>query len=250
MGIGDQFWYAWPWVDVGMAAVMLVLLFGTNLLRGADAPRWRDPYWLAWAAMPAYLIHQFEEYALHITDGQYDIIAQVLSLSAFDLSDLPMAHFPLVNIALVWVGAPLAAWLGRKLQNPVVALSPFGFLLANGLLHAVQAISGMLPVASNPGFFTGAFVFLPLVVLAIVVSVHGGYMGAKGVAAFLVSGIVGHALLGAAYGISAVAGPAAVLVFDVLAGLSPALVALLLCKVFKIERPKAAAQDRTSKARG
>ena len=104
----------------------------------------------------------------------------------------------------------------------------------------------MLPVASNPGFYTGTFVFLPLVALAIVISIRGGYMGVKGVVVFLASGIIGHALLGAAYGISAVAGPAAVLAFDVLAfdvlaGLSPALVALLLCKVFRIGVPKTTA---------
>ena len=128
MSMADVFWYAWPWVGLGMGIVMLVLLFATDLMRESDAPRWRDPYWLAWAAMPAYLVHQFEEYALNIVDGHYVIVEQVFvnAGSVMDLSALPMFHFPLVNIALVWAGVPLAAWLGARLKNPVVALSPYG----------------------------------------------------------------------------------------------------------------------------
>ena len=237
MGIVEQFWWAWPWMGLGMAVVMLVLLFGTDLLHGMDAPRWRDPYWLAWLAMPAYLVHQFEEYPLHITDGQYDIVSTVLAIPVFDLSQLPMAHFPMVNIALVWVGVPLAAWLGRRMGNPVVALAPFGFLLLNGFVHVAQAVSGMMPAPVNPGFFTGAFVFLPLVALAIVVCVRGDFMDGKGLAIALVSGAIGHILLGVAYALCSATGPAFVLCFDVLAGLAPMLLALLFCRIFKVRIP-------------
>ncbi|MBQ9004544.1 MAG: HXXEE domain-containing protein, partial [Eggerthellaceae bacterium] len=162
MNIADAFWHAWPWVGLGMGIVMLVLLFATDLLRATGCPRWRDPYWLAWAAMPAYLVHQFEEYALNVVDGNYVIIEQVFSTVSgiLDLSALPMLHVPLVNIALVWFGVPLAAWLGTRIDNPAVAHSPYGFILVIGHLHfAMTAVRGV-PVPLNPGFFTGTLVFL------------------------------------------------------------------------------------------
>jgi hypothetical protein len=239
MSMADVFWYAWPWVGLGMGIVMLVLLFATDLLRESDAPRWRDPYWLAWAAMPAYLVHQFEEYALNIADGNYVIVEQVFvnAGSVMDLSALPMFHFPLVNIALVWAGVPLAAWLGARLKNPVVALSPYGFILVNGLMHLAMTAARSVPVALNPGFFTGAFVFLPLAALTIAVCVRGRFMHGGGIAAFLVAGAIAHGLLGAGYAMSGVGGAVGVATLDLLAGLSPAFLAWAFCKLFKVKLP-------------
>lgn len=236
MNIADAFWYAWPWMGLGMAVPVLVLLFATSLLRGMDCPRWRDPYWLAWAAMPAYLLHQFEEYGLNVVGGSYVIIEQVFANTGgiLDLSALPMFHFPLVNIALVWFGVPLAAWLGRRIGNPAVALAPYGFVLANGLLHlAMMAVRGV-PVALNPGFFTGVFLFLPLAALVIAICVRGDFMHRGGIVAFLVAGVIAHGLLGAGYVMAAIGGPAGVSVLDVVAGLSPGPLAWLFCRLFKV----------------
>ncbi len=69
-----------------------------------------------------------------------------------DLSDLPMAHFPLVSIALVWLGVPLAEYLCRKLKNPVVGMSSYGFFLINGMLHFASTVVRGLPPVQNPGF--------------------------------------------------------------------------------------------------
>lgn len=232
MSVLDQFWFAWPWMGLGVAVVMVVLLFSTDLLRGGPLPRWRDPVWLAWSAMPAYLVHQFEEYALHTTDGQFDIIQAVSNAGLFDLSALPMAHFPVVNIALVWFAVPLAAYIGKKLDNPVVGLAPYGFILANGLLHVGQTVTGMAGIADNPGFFTGAFVFLPLSALVIVTGIKYGFLTGKGLAIALTSGVLGHVLLGGAYAISAIAGPVGVITFDLLTAFAPVLLALLGSRIF------------------
>lgn len=232
MSVLDQFWFAWPWMGLGIAVVMVVLLFGTDLLRGGDLPRWRDPVWLAWCAMPAYLVHQFEEYALHITDGQFDIIQAVGSTGIIDLSTFPMAHFPLVNLALVWFAVPLAAYLGKRLNNPVVGLAPYGFILANGLLHVGQALTGMASVANNPGFFTGLLVFLPLSALVILTGLKYRFLSGKGLAIALASGVLGHVLLGGAYVTAAIAGPVGVITFDLLAAFAPILLALLGTRLF------------------
>ena len=234
MNLAEQFFYAWPWMGLGMAAIMLVLLFGTDLLRSNSGKRWLDPVWLAWCAMPAYLVHQFEEYALNMVDGSFLIIDQVFANagSVMDLSNLPLAYFPLVNIALVWIGVPLSAWICRR--NPVIGLAPYGFILAHGLMHCLGTLSGMMPLSLNPGFWTGTFLFLPLVALVIYATVRVKFMSGGALAVALVSGAIAHALLGAGYAASAVGGPAACLILGAFAGVSSILFAWLGCKLFKV----------------
>lgn len=246
MSFMEHCWYAWPWVGLGMGIIVIVLLFGTNVLRSNEDTRWLDPLWLAWLAMPAYLLHQFEEYALHITDGQYDIITQVFANTAglLDLANLPMAHFPLVNIALVWAGVPLAAWLARKLDNPVVGLAPYGFILVNGFGHFAGTVIGGVPLEANPGFFTGALVFVPLSVLVIVACLRRGFTDGKGLAVALVSGVIAHALLGAGYAMAAIGGPVGVVILDIAAGLSPGLLAWIGCKALKVKTSLRQAEER------
>ena len=124
MDLAEQFWYAWPWMGLGAAVVMAVLLFCTDLLRSDGGRRWLDPVWLAWLAVPIYLLHQFEEYACNLADGEYLIIGQVFANAGgiMDLSQLPLAFFPEVNILLVWVAVPISAYLCRR--NPVIGLAP------------------------------------------------------------------------------------------------------------------------------
>ena len=157
MSFSEQLWFAWSWIGLGMAMLMLVLLLCTDFLHDASGSRWRDVSWYAWLPMPAYLFHQFEEYACHITNGQFDIVAQfyVPGNMPFSTDGLPLLHFPLVNIGLAWFGAPLAAMLCRR--NPVIGCSYFGFMFLNGMTHIVMGGSP----AENPGLTTGAFLFVP-----------------------------------------------------------------------------------------
>ena len=56
---------AWPWIWLGVGAVLFFLLFATDKLRERlDVSRWRDPVWLSWLAPAAYMVHQFEEYRI------------------------------------------------------------------------------------------------------------------------------------------------------------------------------------------
>lgn len=234
MGILDEFWYAWPWVGLGAAAVMIVLLFCTNLLRSDSDPRWLDPVWLAWLAVPAYLIHQFEEYSCNLADGSYLIIQQVFANAGgvMDLSQLPTAFFPEVNILLVWVAVPVSAWLCRR--NPVIGLAPYGFILVNGLMHCAGTLSGIMPIALNPGFWTGTFVFLPLVALVVFATVKRKFMSAGALAVALVAGAISHVFFGMGYVVSAFAGGAAALVVGGIGVFSSIFFAWLGCKVFHV----------------
>ena len=56
----DYFNVGWPWMGLGIGAVLLILLFGTDLLHPNGGSRWKDVTWLVWLAVPVYQIHQFD----------------------------------------------------------------------------------------------------------------------------------------------------------------------------------------------
>jgi hypothetical protein len=65
------FTFVWPYMGLG-AALLLVLLLSTDALRSdLTVSRWRDIVWLAWAGTLAYLIHQFEEHGIDAEGATY-----------------------------------------------------------------------------------------------------------------------------------------------------------------------------------
>lgn len=237
MTFSAVFHVGWPWMGLGMAVVLLILLFRTDLLHPNGGSRWKDVTWLAWLAAPVYQIHQFEEYSLHMTDWTYDIISVFYSdaspMAALGgMEALPLAHFPLVNIGLVWVAVPIAALLSKR--HPVIGLSPYGFILANGFVHVVSGPAMGMSISENAGFFSGLFLFLPLAVWAAYAAVKSGSLDKKSVALAYVSGFLGHVALGSCYLFALLGLPAAVLVADVVVGFVPLILSWLLCKLCKI----------------
>lgn len=234
----NSFDFGWPWMGLGGGIVLLILLFATDIFRSNKESRLKDPRWLSWLLVPVYLVHQFEEYTMHITDGQYDGVVTFFSeespFAAFlDVMELPMAHFPLMNTIFVWVALPIAAMLGKK--NPVVGLSGYGFLLVNGMAHlGGGAIMGMSPL-ENPGFFTGTIIFIPLTVWMVYTILKTSTLSRKEITISMVSGIVGHIALFSCYGFALLGLPVGVLVADVVVAFTPILVAWVLCKIFKVK---------------
>ena len=119
--------------------MLVAILLMTDTFRGnTTVSRWRDLVWLAWLAVPLYLVHQFEEYSLPALGFDYsiqDMIAKKLGFPPYPDCPIPLAFYPVVNIALMWFGAPLAAYLGRR--NVLLGLSFWGLIFANGLLHTL-----------------------------------------------------------------------------------------------------------------
>jgi len=109
----------------GGAIVMVAILLITDTFRGnTTVSRWRDPAWLAWLAVPLYWVHQFEEYSLPVIGIDYSIqemICQKIGFPPYPDCPIPLAFYPVVNIALMWFGAPLAAYLFRR--NVLIGLS-------------------------------------------------------------------------------------------------------------------------------
>lgn len=225
----DVFWLAWPWMGLGGAIVMIVLLFATNVMRSdINIARWCDPVWLAWVLPPLLMIHQFEEYACHVVDGQYELVNTMSAMVA--QFNVPMAHFPMMNMVFAWIALPIAAIVAKR--NPVVGLSGYGFILANAFTHIAATFALGLGVLDNPGFFTGTILFIGINIWVAYVCIKTNGIGVKGWVVMIVGGIFGHITLFMVYAFGAVAGAGGILIGDVVVSFAPMLWVLLGYKLF------------------
>ena len=239
------FYTVWPFIGVGGAIVMIAILLLTDTFRGSTTvSRWRDPMWLAWLAVPFYWLHQFEEYSLPVIGLDYSIqemICKNLGFPPYPDCPIPLAFYPTVNIALMWFGAPLAAYLFRR--NVLVGLSFWGLLLANGLLHTA---GGIAAGAYNTGLWTAAFLFVPFSLWVIYACVIRGPYSGKVVGVAYAAGAITHVLLFMGYGLykNGVFGNAGLLVFAAVIGFTPIILAAIASRFFKPEllRPVSALQ--------
>jgi hypothetical protein len=223
-------------MGVGGAIVMLAILLMTDTFRGSTTvSRWRDPMWLAWLAVPFYWLHQFEEYSLPVIGLPYSIqemVCKNLGFPPYPDCPIPLAFYPVVNIALMWFGAPLAAYLFRR--SVLVGLSFWGLLLANGLLHTA---GGIAAGAYNTGLWTAAFLFIPFSLWVIYAcAIRGPYSG-KVVGMAYVAGAITHVLLFMGYGLfkNGVFGSAGLLVFAAVIGFMPIILAAIASRFFRPE---------------
>src|SRR4051812_47023593 len=106
---------AWPWIGLGFAVVLLILLFASNLLRGDRAlPRYRDLRWLSFLAIAVYLVHNVEEYGIAANGALHafpDAMCTALGQPAYPACGIPTVFFLVVNLPLIWLLSPIAALL-------------------------------------------------------------------------------------------------------------------------------------------
>jgi Protein of unknown function with HXXEE motif len=185
---------AFPWIGLCGAAVLLVLLFCTGLLRtNQEGSRWRDRVWLSWLAMVVYLIHNGEEYGIDMFGHLHafpDGICAVLKLPAYPDCILPPAFFLAVNLSLFWVGAPLAAMLSRR--HPLVGLTIYGVVFTNALVHFAPLLAGR---GYGAGTLTAAVLFLPLSAWVAYACFGKGGLSYKALAVLVADGVILHAVL-------------------------------------------------------
>ena len=229
MGFSEVAYLAWPWTGLGGTVVLFILLFATDWLQGhANAGRWQDPAWLAWLPVPVYLCHVFEEYGLHVTDGQFDLVRSFVETGVDTrFGGLPAAIFPEINIAIIFVAFPIAARLGRK--NPVVGLMSYGFMLVNGLTHVAGTVALGGGLLDQPGNVTGLLCFIPLFAWFVYVSVKGDFMDGKGLACSIAAGVVQHLGVFSVYIVNLVAGSVTAMVWTPFMAFIGISVALMLC---------------------
>jgi hypothetical protein len=227
--IVQQAWFeiVWPFIGLGGAVVMLAVMLTTNTFRGrTSVSRLRDPVWLGWLAAPVYWIHQFEEYCLPTIGLEYSIqqmVCKAQGYQPYPNCPIPLSFYPTVNIALMWVGAPLAAHLGRR--NVAVGLSFWGLILLNGTLHTSM---GLVLRDYNPGMLSGIVFTLLCAWVIYACAIRGPYSG-KVVGLALTAGVLAHVALGLAYVLLklGVYGTAGMLIFSVAVGFTPILFAAL-----------------------
>ncbi len=183
----------WPWLGLAAAAVLLALL-GTDRLRAdRTVSRWRDPYWLGWLAVPLYVVHQAEEYAVDATGTRHafpDALCEQIGRAAYPDCSIPEPLYVFVNIPAFWVAAPLAALLGRRW--PLVGLSYWGVVAVNGVVHLLPLVRGD---GYAPGMLTAAALFLPLAAWTAYAAFLRGPLPRVGLVAVLAGGVLVHVVL-------------------------------------------------------
>ncbi len=197
-----QHWFytVWPFVGLGGTIVMITIMLMTETFRRNTAvSRWRDPGWLGWLAAPLYWLHQFEEYSLPVLGFDYSIqetVCKNMGYPSYPDCPIPFSFYPVVNIGLMWVGAPLAAYLGRR--NAAIGLSFWGMILLNGIAH----VAGTVALRDyNTGFFSGLLLMVPLSVWVIYACGIRGPLSGKVVGLAFGAGILAHIFLGVGYGL-------------------------------------------------
>jgi hypothetical protein len=233
----------WPWFNLGGAPALFAVMFWTDAMRSnRSVSRWRDPVWLAWLTVPLLMVHMFEEYGIDVLGRTYllpDMVCKNLSYAPHPDCPIPIAHYPLVNLGIAWITAPLAAFLARR--NLVIGLSWYGLLIFNGTLHVVTTIAVGAPAAS--GVLTGGLFIVAFVLMVSAVRKSGALSG-KALAVSVSGGIIAHILLAAVYGLQKAGayGATGVLASDLVVIAAPILVGWVGSKLL---RPVAAKSTRT-----
>lgn len=147
--------------------------------------------------------------ALHVTGGEFDLVTAFAETGVMEMfgGDFNVLTFPEINILLVYVAFPVAAVMGRR--NPVVGLTPYGFMLVNGLTHLVGgSVLGGAPLA-NPGDVIGLLCFIPLFAWFFLVCVKEGLLDRRGLACAVAAGVVQRLGVFSVYAVNLAAGSAA-----------------------------------------
>src|SRR5580765_2595200 len=150
----QQHWFydVWAFIGAGGAIVMVAIMMTTDTFRSnLTVSRWRDVVWLAWLAAPLYWVHQLEEYSLPVMGLPYslpDMVCGQFGFAPYPECPIPMTFYPVVNISLMWFGAPLAAYICRR--NVLIGLSSWGLIMANGFVHSFGGIT-QAPITPDSG---------------------------------------------------------------------------------------------------
>ncbi|MFG1411158.1 HXXEE domain-containing protein [Xanthobacter sp. VTT E-85241] len=184
----------WPWIGLGAAGALLILLAASDGLQ-ADRriARWYDLQWLTWLAVTAYLLHQFEEHGVSLLGAPYAFrgtLCATLGYGDAVSCPVPLAFITAVNVSAVWVAGFASALAARRF--PLIALSFFAVPLVNAFAHIVPAI---LERRYNPGLFSAVVLFLPLCLWALAVAVRRYGAGVKAIGLVLLAGLLVHAVL-------------------------------------------------------
>lgn len=197
MSVGfGWFDFAWPWIGLAGAVVLLGVLFATPWLRSDPGrPRRYDPRWLGFLAVATYLLHEVEEYGIAANGLPHafpDELCALVGQAAYPACAIPPAFYLAVNISLVWVAAPVAAFFAPRVR--AFGLVLWGVIAANAVVHIVPAV---VLLRYDAGLLTATTLFVPLGLWALLgMTADGGPFPRRALLFVLGAGVLMHAVLG------------------------------------------------------
>lgn len=182
--------FDWPF-----AALAGALLGGFVLvvMPWHPGPRWRDPRWLVCLMLPAYMLHQFEEYGIDLLGRRFHFMRDMCAVLGYvDLHRCPAQppFFFAVNVGGVWLAGALA--IAFRKRNLLVGACAFGIPLVNAVAHVVGSIK---MGAYGSGTLTGVLLFVPLCMVVLTRLWQAGILDRKRFVGVVASGVLVHAVL-------------------------------------------------------
>jgi Protein of unknown function with HXXEE motif len=236
----------WPWLCLGGGLVLFAVMFFSDFGRSNTAvSRWRDPVWLAWLPVPMLMVHMFEEYGFDILGRTYALpalICNAIGYQPYPNCPIPIPHYPLLNLGVAWVTAPIAAVIARR--NLVIGLSFYGLTIVNGLAHVGMTLAVGLEMGT--GVLTGGLFFIASFFWMIYAVRRSGVMSGKALWLSISGGVISHAMIPPVFfGYRAgLFGAAGVYILDVVMAATPILIGWMWSKVLgpvSVNAPRAAA---------
>ncbi|WP_164919556.1 HXXEE domain-containing protein [Hansschlegelia zhihuaiae] len=184
----------WPWIGLGAAGILLILLAaGNGLQTDRSVSRWRDMTWLVWLGVAAYLLHQFEEHGVDLLGEPYAFRGELCATLGFrDAAScpIPFSFITAVNVGSVWGAGLISALLAPR--RPLIGLAFFAIPLVNLFAHVGPAVVAR---HYNPGLLTAVAIFLPLSLWTLFVAARRYGAGLRAILATALAGVVVHAVL-------------------------------------------------------
>jgi hypothetical protein len=174
--VGD--WFAQNWMNAGFVAGLFLLALVPALV---DA--WSLPVLLVYLQLPIYMVHQLEE---HAGDRFRKFVNTHLAGGREALTTVAVI---VINVPLVWGVDLLSLYLARFVDVGLGLIAVY-LTVVNGIVHVVATIAGRI---YNPGLATGAVVFLPVGLWALLAVAEAPGVGIVDHAIGLLSALAVHA---------------------------------------------------------
>lgn len=185
----------WPYVGLVLAACILAVLFWRPSPDGKPySARFSEPAWLVWAAVPVYMLHQFEEHGIDLLGRHYQFLRGLCeTLGHNDLATCPGDPWFIlaVNVTLTWFAGPLSGILASR-QRLYLGATFLSTPLVNAFAHILP---GLLKGQYNPGLLTALLLFLPFCFHALRLMRKLGILDGHWLISIPLLGVLLHAVL-------------------------------------------------------
>lgn len=151
----DVNWFDEHWMFIGLAIGGAVVLHLAS--RPAPESRHSALLALAWAMVPVYSLHQFEEHGWDCLGRRYAFIDFFNDMVGEPI--LTPRMITIINVAIVWVAFPSCALYAECTADLTPASLCWGLCLCNGAF--AHCLPALVTLAYNPGAVQSATLLVP-----------------------------------------------------------------------------------------